>query len=134
MFKPSSVIKVPTTLDNFFENWLIFLRPFHGLTDRQIRLAAAFLKERYELSKVISDENILDETLFSPTTRERILSAVGFEPAHYRVLLGDLRKRRFFIDKRINKKYIPNLSSDNPKSFSLMVMFDLNNDSTGKEI
>lgn len=125
MFKPSSVIKIPTTLDEFFESWLIFLRPWHGLTDRHIKLAAAFLKERYELSKVISDEKILDEAVLSTSTKNKILAASGLEPAHFRILLGNLKKSRFFVDKCINKRYIPNLSTDNPESFSLMVLFDI---------
>lgn len=124
-FKPDSVVKVLATKDNFFESWLIFLRPYHGLTDRQIKLAAAFLKVRYELSKVISDEKVLDEAILSASTKEKVLASSGLEPAHFRVLLGDLRKHRFFIDKCINKKYIPNLNPNNPESFSLVVLFNI---------
>jgi len=56
---PDRVIMPTISLNDFFKNWLIFLRPYHELTDRQIDLAASFLKKRYELSKDITNESYL---------------------------------------------------------------------------
>ena len=50
-----NVINIPTSLKGkFFKYWFKFLLPFHGLTDREMDVAAAFLLKRHELSKVIS--------------------------------------------------------------------------------
>jgi hypothetical protein len=63
--KPNNVIRVPCTLDSLFRYWLNFLTPFHNLTDRETDVAAAFLKERHRLSKVILDNELVDRTLMS---------------------------------------------------------------------
>lgn len=126
--KPSSIIRVPTSLNEFFKNWLIFLKPFHELTDRQIDLAAAFLKARYELSKVIADESILDENVMSINTRKKIMEECGFTIAHFQVIIGDLKKHKFLVDGKINKRYIPNLTKENSDSYALMIYFPFKKD------
>jgi len=124
MFKPSSVVRVTTDLNDFFKKWLIFLKPYHELTERQIDLAAAFLKARYELSKVISDEAILNENVMSESTRRKVREECGITLAHFQVMMGDLRKHKFFEDGKINPRYIPNLDKEGtPENFSFMVLF-----------
>ena len=57
-----NVITVPTSIEGkFFRYWFEFLRPFHKLTDREIDVISTFAKERFELSKVIKDPDILDK-------------------------------------------------------------------------
>lgn len=123
MKKPSNVLKVPATLDNFFLLWLMFLKPYHQMTDRQISLAAQFLKERYELGKIISDEKLRDENVMSEATKKKIREAINVSPAFFHGLMGDLRKHKFIIDGHINPKYIPNLDKK-PDIFTLMLYFD----------
>lgn len=134
MIKPSSVIRQTTTLGGFFKRWLIMLRPYHGLTDTQISVAAAFLKARYELSKVISNENLLDENVMSESTRRKIREECNVSNAHFQVIMGDLRKHEFIIDNKINPRYIPRLNGANPKDFSLMIYFVFEDDGTRKDI
>lgn len=122
MLKPDSVIRIGTTLDSFFTQWLIFLRPYHKLTDRQISLAAQFLKMRYELSKVIKDEKLLDENVMGSPIRAKIREACNVTPEFFQVLVSDLRKHQFFVDGKINPRYIPNLS-ESPEGYSLMLYF-----------
>ena len=124
MIKPSSVIRIPTSLESFFTNWLLFLKPFHGMTDRQISLAAQFLKVRYELSKSISDEALLDENVMSDTTKKKVREACNVTPAFFQVLMGDLRKHRFIEDGKINPKYIPKLAPSQG-IFTLMLYFEI---------
>ena len=60
--KPNSVIALKGNLScSFFRIWLEFLRPFHKLTERETDVMAAFLKHRFELSKVVSDQEVLDK-------------------------------------------------------------------------
>jgi len=123
MIKPSSIVKIPTSLEGFFKNWLIFLKPYHELTDRQIDLAAAFLKARYELSKVITDVNLLDENVMSESTKKKVVEECNMTHSYFQVTMGELRKHKFIVDGKINPRYIPNLDGQNPKSFSLMLYF-----------
>ena len=58
---PHGVINIPASLEgSFFRYWFEFLRPFHNLTARELDVITAFTKQRYELSKVIKDSDILD--------------------------------------------------------------------------
>jgi len=122
MNKPNSVIKISTTLDSFFETWLILLNPYHHLTPTQMKVAAQFLKLRYELSKVITDNGILDEYLKTEESHRKVREACKVSPQHFQVIMGDLRRNKFFIDKNINPRYIPKLE-DKPKEFSLLFYF-----------
>ena len=125
MSRPDSVIKVDTSEYSFFVKWLVFLKPFHQMTDRQISLAAQFLKTRYELSKSISDEKLLEENVMSDTTKKRVRDAAGVSPAFFQVLMGGLRSHNFIENGTINPRYIPKLAL-NQKGFTIMLYFDLN--------
>ena len=66
MKKANNIIRIPTSLEGkFFKYWFMFLEPFHNLTDREIDIITAFVKKRYELSKVIKDNEILDKVTMS---------------------------------------------------------------------
>lgn len=49
--KPNNVIRVPAgrNIEKLLRFWLEFLHPFHRLTNREMDVATAFLKKRYEL-------------------------------------------------------------------------------------
>lgn len=69
--KVNNVIRIPCSLDiTFFRRWIEFLVPFHHLTKRQADVVANFLKTRYELSKVIKDEELLDKILMNDDTKK----------------------------------------------------------------
>ena len=54
--KPNNIITIPVSKDyDFFRWWCIFLRPVINLTNREIDVIASFLKQRWELSKSITD-------------------------------------------------------------------------------
>lgn len=119
-----SVIKIPTDLDNFFKYWLEFLKPFHKLTSREMDVAIALLKKRHELSKVITDENILNKVLLSDDTRRAIREELDLTIAYFQVIMGKLKKHKVLIDGRLNHKFIPNITEDNG-NFQLLLLFDI---------
>lgn len=123
MLKPSSVIRIPTSIESFFTNWLLFLKPFHKMTDRQILLAAQFLKTRYELSKSISDDSLLDEHVLSDVTKTKIRENCNLTPAFFNVLMRDLRLHHFIEGNKINPKYVPKITSSQD-NFTLMLLFE----------
>lgn len=124
MKKPDSVVVIPGSLDTFFRNWLVFLRPFHQLTDREMDIATAFLKQRQELSSVISDPDILDRELMSDYSKKKIMEECNIALPHFQVILGKLRKGKFLVNNRINPRFIPVIDKDSD-SFKLLLYFKL---------
>jgi hypothetical protein len=61
-----NVIPVSTPLDvSFFRAWLDFTAPLHTLTTKERIVMAHYLKEHYDLNKVITDDAILSQVLAS---------------------------------------------------------------------
>lgn len=121
----NNVIRIPTSIStSFFRFWFEFLRPFHNLTDREMQVASALLKRRYELSKVIQDNVILDKVVMSEDTKKIVREECNISLPHFQVIMGKLRKSKVIIDGRINPKFIPNLKEEHG-SFRLLLNFEL---------
>lgn len=124
--KMNNVIRIPTSIEtHFFKHWLKFLKPFHNLTDRETQIAATFLKKRYELSKVIKDDNILDKVVLSEDTKKLVRDECNMSLAHFQVIMGKLRKSKIIVGDKINPKFIPNITEEKG-SFRLLLNFELN--------
>ena len=125
MSKFDKAIRIPCKLSsNFFKQWLIFLTPLTHLTPKVIDVAAVLLRHRHELSRVISDDEILNKYLMGIELREKLLKELNITlPNHY-MTLDKLRKAGFIIDGKINPKFIPPVK-DNAGSFSLLLYFEL---------
>lgn len=124
MGKINNVVRIPTSLGtSFFRYWFEFLRPFHNLTDREMQIASSLLKKRYELSKVIHDDTILDRVVMSEDTNRAIREECNVSLSHFQVIMGKLRKNKVIIDGRINPRFIPNISEEQG-SFRLLLNFD----------
>jgi hypothetical protein len=125
--KLDSVIRIQSSLkDSFFKYWFEFLRPFHNLTNRELEVIACFAKHRYELSKVISDESVLDKVLMSEDTKRQIREECSVTQAHFPVIMSELRKKGVIEDNKINPKFIPNIRDT--KSFGLLILFDFDDE------
>lgn len=120
----NNVIRIPTSLKSFFRYWFVFLRPFHQLTDREIDVITSFAYERYQLSKVISDSEILDKVVMSEDTKKKIREENNITLAHFQVIMGKLRKNKVLLENKINPRFIPNVTSDSDP-FKLMLLFDI---------
>jgi hypothetical protein len=126
MKKPNNIIRIPASLEgSFFRYWFEFLRPFHKLTDREIDVIACFAKQRYELSKVIKDNEILDSVTMSDDTKKKVRQECNISLTHFQVMMCKFRKNNVIIDNRINPKFIPNITEDNGY-FQLLLLFDIN--------
>ena len=118
-----NVLSISTSLKGkFFKYWFKFLLPFHGLTDREMDVAAAFLLKRFELSKVISDVNILNSVLMNEDTKREIREIVGIGHQHFQVIMSKLRKAKIVLDNKINPRFIPNVKEENG-NFKLLLLF-----------
>jgi hypothetical protein len=121
----NNVIRIPTSLEGkFFRYWLEFLRPIHKLTNREIEVAELFLKHRYQLSKVVSDEELLDKIVMGEDVKKQIRETLGITLEHFQVIMSKLRKRKVIEDNKLNRKFLPNLiKSEN--TFSLLLYFEI---------
>lgn len=123
----NNIIRIPTSLEGkFFRYWLEFLEPFHHLTEREIDIATAFLKQRYELSKAINDATILDKVTMSDDIKQKIREECNISAPHFQVIMGKLRKAKFIIEDRINPRFIPLGIKEEDNSFKLLLYFDFN--------
>lgn len=124
--RANNVIRISTSLQGkFFRIWVEFLTPLHKLTNREKDVVAAFLKARFELSKSVTDDALLDKIVMSDV-KDQIKADCNVSDAFFQVILGKLRKTGVIVDGRINPKFIPkNLKADDP-AFQLLLYFDLN--------
>ena len=125
MGKMNNIIRIPTSIDkDFCRFWFEFLKPFHNLTDREMQVASTLLKKRYELSKVIQDETILDRVVMSEDTKKAVREECNISLSHFQIIMGKLRKSKILINGKINPRFIPNISEEQG-SFRLLLNFEL---------
>ena len=123
--RPNSVLRIPCSLSgSFFRYWFMFLRPFHKLTNREVDVITALVKHRYELSKVIKDDVILDKVTMSEDVKKQVREECGIAFQHFQVIMSNLRKNKVIENGKINPKFIPNITEENGM-FKLMLLFDL---------
>lgn len=122
----NNIIRIPTSLEGkFFRYWFEFLAPFHNLTSREMDVATAFVKQRFELSRSISDEDILDRVTMSEDTKQKIREECNITTPHFQVIMGKLRKAKVIINNKINHRFIPKNVNTGDKAFQLLLYFDL---------
>ena len=100
------------------------MKPYHKLTSREIDVISELVKIRFQLSKVILDEDVLDSVLMSEDTKKKVREICKIKLSHFQVIMGKLRKHGIIINDKINKRFIPNIKED-AKDFRLIFYFDL---------
>lgn len=119
-----AVIRIPSTLDDFFLYWCKFLRPLHNLTDREMEIAAEILKERHYISKSIEDPDLIDSVLLSADKKKLIRERVGISIQHFNCVIKRLKDVKILQEgNKINKRFIPKIT-DNEENFSLTLFFE----------
>lgn len=124
--RANNVIRIPTSLQGkFFRIWIEFLTPLNNLTNREKDIVAAFIKARFELSKSVIDDALLDKIVMSDDIKNKVKAECNVSDAFFQVILGKLRKTGVIVDGRINSKFIPKNLSPDDKAFQLLLYFDL---------
>ena len=122
--KPNNIVTVPTLPGiDFFRWWCIFLRPFINLTNRETDVIASFLKQRWELSKNITDPAILDTMVMSETTKGKVIEECNITQQHFYVVMSNLRRNKVIVNNTINPRLIPNIRKDDKGCFQLLILF-----------
>jgi len=126
--KVNGIINVPCSIEDnsFFKYWLDFLAPFHSLTTREREVAACFIKHRYQLSKAITDNDVLDRVVMSEETKKKIRQECGITTSYFQVIMGKFKQCGFVIDNKLNPKLIPKRIKEGDTEFCLVLRFDLN--------
>lgn len=123
----NNVIRVPSALDtNFFRYWLEFIKPFHHMVPREMDVVSELLKNRYELSKVITDPNLLERVALNSDSQGKAREACGLTSQHFQVIMSKLRKAGVIEEGKINPRFIPNIKEDaEDGTFKLLLIFGL---------
>ena len=110
---------------DFFRVWVEFLKPVHNLTNKEMDVLAAFLKKRYDLGKVITDTDVLDNVLMGEGTKRQIRESCSITPKHFQVIMCKFRKNGVIKNNRIFLNLIPTVTEE---GVGLMVYFDFKNE------
>lgn len=129
---PNNVVRLPIKDDEFFNVWLLMLRPFHGLTGKEMNVAASLLRRRERMNDVIKDPTLADEALLSSSERVRLCDEFSMTDTHLRVILSKLRKSGFLVGDRINLRFVPDRDPASDR-FCLMFDFVIDNNERGNE-
>jgi hypothetical protein len=124
--KPNAMFSIDAEKDpdkRFFKWWCIFLTPFVKLTPKEIDLIASLLKQRYELSKKISDPSLVDSLLMSKEVQNKVIEECHITQSHFYVITSNLRKNNILTPSGINPKLIPNIRRDDNGYFQLLILF-----------
>ena len=122
--KPNNILVVNAGPDTgFFKWWCIYMRPMVKLTDKEIDVVSNFLKQRWELSKVIADPAILDSQLMSNDTKDKVIAECNITKQHFYVLMSSLRKNNVITETGINPRLIPNIRKNDDGSFQFLILF-----------
>ncbi|MCF0114096.1 MAG: hypothetical protein HUJ56_02000 [Erysipelotrichaceae bacterium] len=125
MQKASNVVRITTSLQGkFFRYWFEFFTPFHKLTSREIDVIACFVKHRYELSKVIKDEELLDKFTMGEETKRKVREECNISLPFFQVIMSKLRKNKVIVNNKINPKFIPDINEEEGAA-SLLLLFEL---------
>ena len=125
---------------DFFSAWTEYLAPKHHLTKSEQKFLAACLRQRYELSKGITDENLLDETALNETYRTKIRKDLNISTQQMQNVITKLKKLHILIprnipfsDKLSYYKIAPDFIPpyDENKNFLLVLLFRNGKTDTG---
>lgn len=122
--KANNIFRIPcSSMEEFYSLYIDFLTPIHKLTAKNKQILLAFLMLRYELSKSITNEALLDEVLMNEDSKAKIkekcdlkgnyLQVAMFTLAQQNVLIktlsNDSRKKYKY---RINPRILPDMQID----------------------
>jgi len=122
-----SVKRIKTDEKKLFLYWLVFLKPYHGLRQKEMETVAVFLYYRHKLESEVLNKELIDKLLFSSDVRKNIMNELGMKSSYaFNNMLTSLRKRGVLSkDNIILPSLIPNFiaGSDN---FKLIFNFEVN--------
>ena len=88
---------------------------------------AYYLKEHYDLNKVVTDDAILAQVLAGTSIKQKIMDACNLKASNLQVVLHKFKKLNLMIEGKINPKLVPAVTQEVIESgeFRLMIRFSL---------
>lgn len=121
--KPNNVFLVPCTETSFYRAWMEFLTPYHKLTAREKDVAARILMQYFKFRDNVPDPDVLEELLWSKTSRKDMMDSLKMSAAHFQLVLTKLKSVGFLNDMEINPRFLPHTIQGDSR-FMLQVVFD----------
>ncbi len=122
-----SVKRIETDEKKLFLYWLVFLKPYHGLRQKEMEALAVFLFYRHKLDLEVLNKELIDKLLFSQDVRKNIMAELNITSSYaFNNMLTALRKKGVISKENIIlPSLIPNFipGSDN---FKLIFNFEVN--------
>ena len=118
-------VENPNTSYDFFFYWLDFLRPFHKLTSVETKILAAILHERFILSKVVTDDKLLDRIILNKDSRKKYIETCHINSNNLSVTLSSLKEKGVIKDNRMNMRFVPNIKHD-CTHYEMVLNFNIN--------
>lgn len=119
MLNPTAAFSVNTIADRVFNTWLALLTNFHHLTDKEIDVAALFLKTYFKNQKSIINDDVLNDVTLSLENKRKIREELKLTPTYFQIIIKSLKDKGFIKNGKINPLYIPTFS----KSGSIVIAF-----------
>lgn len=123
--KNTNIAVKDISADNIFKWWLELTKPFHKLSKPHTTVIEALLHEHYYLRHNIKDQSLVNDVLFSTSSRKRIMDRTGMSVGVLNNNLTQLRNNKCIIDNKINPKLIPNIDV-NATDFRIIFQFKIN--------
>lgn len=126
MKENKSVTIIPCKIKDFFKYWVEFTKPFHKLKDKECRLLSVLLCKRYELSKLITDDSLIDNYLFSTEVRNELMKELNASSTQFNVSLTLMRQAGILSKENIlHKRYIPYINLTGNNNYNLLYQFQI---------
>lgn len=122
---PTNVSGFKVNNNNILQKWLSLTYPTHKLTDKEIDVAAIFLRKYFENKNNIIDEELLNRVTFSTESRRSVREELKMTPTYFQIILKGLREKEFIKNGLINPKFIPSFNEDG----NILHLFILKNES-----
>ena len=122
--KNINIKRIHTDKKSIFNYWLEFLKPYHKLRRKEIEAVSLLLYYRYELSREVSNIDLVERLLFSTETRSKIREDLNnMSQKVFNNLLTSLRKKGVLSkDNKIAPQLIPNMTEE---GFNLVFSFEV---------
>lgn len=112
--KPTNAIKLASNSESIYKDWLKILKPWNKLTDKEINIAAMFVKSYIENKDNVSDLETLNKLIFSTENKRKIRLAEGLTPTYFQIILRGLRDKNFILENNtLNLQYVPVFDTNN---------------------
>ena len=119
MLNPTAAYTVNTTTSQVFNTLLALLVNFHHLTDKEIDVAALFLKTYFKNQKSIINDDVLNDVTLSLENKRKIREELKLTPTYFQIIIKALKDKGFITNGKINPLYIPTFT----KSGNIVLAF-----------